>query len=333
MALATLDAPVEAILRDVYSTLYHDLFAGGKPSQPTKEASGWVFFALVLPYAVLAWVIIQQLCLIVGTRVGLAVGYPKKRSHNIGDSFREFVGMSTQSSLALLLLWHEPWFWDISKWNYAVVEGPTFASVEGTNVPVDGGIRKSFVGYYPAEFGWYMGLLVCMFVEYPRKSDFHVMALHHVVTMFLIAYSAVIGHARIGVLVMFLHDFSDTFLHASKIFHYALEGSPWHILCDITFAVFALTFFVTRLVLYPFLIWQTYETLSQFDWSFAEKSLTSALALLVFFHMYWFALIMKILKQAIIGGEVQGDVRDDDEIDSKRRRAIGLTKDSDKKEN
>jgi len=69
--------------------------------------------------------------------------------------------------------------------------------------------------------------------------------------------------------------------------------------------------------------------------SVGEQSLVVALALLVFFHMYWFALIIKILMEALVGGEVQGDVRDDDEIDSQCKKAmgIGMKKRNAKKEN
>jgi len=77
---------------------------------------------MTIPYAVVAWVIVQRLCLFVGTGVGLAFGCPQKRSHNIGDSFREFVGMSVQSGIALKLMWSESWVWELSRWNYAAVE-------------------------------------------------------------------------------------------------------------------------------------------------------------------------------------------------------------------
>merc|ERR1711935_602063 len=163
-----------------------------------------------------------------------------------------------------------------------------------------------------------------MFMEFPRKSDFHIMACHHVLTMILVGFSAVIGHTRIGVLVMFLHDLSDTLLHGSKILHYSLEGSHWHIMCDVSFATFALVFFVTRLMLYPYLIFEAASLLEQAGPSFMKRALIAALSMLVFFHMYWFFLIMKILKEAIMGGEVQGDVRGDDEVDLERKEELGI---------
>lgn len=318
--MEALDAPTLAVISDHYSALYNDIFGDAASSEVISQ-SGWVYFALTIPYAVVAWTIAQNVLLFIGTRAGMAAGYPKKRSHNIGDSFREFIGMSTQSGLAFLILRKQSWVWDVSRWDYAVFEGPTFQNHTSLT---DDGVPLSFAAYYPLEFGWYMGLLICMLMDSPRKSDFVVMMLHHLVTMFLVGLSACVGHTRIGVLVMLLHDSSDTLLHGSKILHYAFEGSPIHVLCDITFATFAFVFFITRLVLYPYLLYVTGVMGYNCGFTGTEWSLFTALAVLVPFHMYWFALIMKILMEALIGGEVQGDVRDDDEVDYERKKAIGL---------
>jgi hypothetical protein len=50
---------------------------------------------------------------------------------------------------------------------------------------------------------------------------------------------------------MILHDFGDIFLHIAKAGHYAQV----QLLTDVVFALFALVFFVTRLVFLPFIIY------------------------------------------------------------------------------
>ena len=86
------------------------------------------------------------------------------------------------------------------------------------------------------------------FFEVKRK-DFVEMLLHHVTTLGLILFSWFVNFTRFGVLVMVLHDVSDVFLEVGKICIYMGMDTAK----DIIFVVFALTFFVTRLVMYVYI--------------------------------------------------------------------------------
>ena len=88
--------------------------------------------------------------------------------------------------------------------------------------------------------------------------------------------------------------------------------------CDGLFAAFALTFFVTRLVLYPrYLVYSLlYEAPAILGgtwpgyWVFA-----TLLVVLQLLHVFWFYLIMRMIVGLLSQGNVEKDVRSDDEAD------------------
>jgi hypothetical protein len=73
------------------------------------------------------------------------------------------------------------------------------------------------------------------------------MMIHHIVTIFLIVFSYGANFIRVGSLVLLVHDASDVFLELAKLFNYA----KCQTLCDIGFVIFAISFFVCRLILFP----------------------------------------------------------------------------------
>jgi hypothetical protein len=73
------------------------------------------------------------------------------------------------------------------------------------------------------------------------------MFIHHIVTMALLFFSFLVNFVRVGTIVLLCHDASDIFLELAKLFNYLKFAR----LCDATFVIFALAFFVGRLVLYP----------------------------------------------------------------------------------
>jgi hypothetical protein len=70
--------------------------------------------------------------------------------------------------------------------------------------------------YYSYAFSFYLFSLVCLFLD-EKKKDFAAMALHHVVTLFLIWASAVGNMHKIGAIIMLSFDKSDILLEGAKI--------------------------------------------------------------------------------------------------------------------
>uniref|UniRef100_F7F9V3 Ceramide synthase 6 n=1 Tax=Monodelphis domestica TaxID=13616 RepID=F7F9V3_MONDO len=100
--------------------------------------------------------------------------------------------------------------------------------------------------YYILELSFYWSLMFSQFTDIKRK-DFVIMFLHHLATISLITFSYVNNMARVGTLVMCLHDAADGLLEAAKMANYAKLQK----LCDLMFVMFAIVFITTRLGIFP----------------------------------------------------------------------------------
>lgn len=112
--------------------------------------------------------------------------------------------------------------------------------------PLEQTVSSEVRWYYFLSMGHYIHLFVTQFFE-PKRKDWWEMFIHHIVTMLLLFFSYLVNFVRIGTVVLLCHDGSDIFLELAKLFNYLRYGT----LCDVTFTVFAVAFFVGRLVLYP----------------------------------------------------------------------------------
>jgi hypothetical protein len=61
-------------------------------------------------------------------------------------------------------------------------------------------------------------------------------------------FSFLENHTRFGSLILVLHDSVDFWLELAKMAKYTNKQS----LCDFVFAIFAILWFVTRLIIFPF---------------------------------------------------------------------------------
>uniref|UniRef100_A0A8C6ML49 Ceramide synthase 5 n=1 Tax=Nothobranchius furzeri TaxID=105023 RepID=A0A8C6ML49_NOTFU len=182
-------------------------------------------------------------------------------------------------------LWVSPWMWDLRKcWH---------------NYPFQP-LSPQQYNYYVAELAFYWSLMVSQFTDVKRK-DYIMMFVHHLATILLITFSYTNNMLRAGTLVMCVHDTSDIFLEAAKLANYA----KYQRLCDGLFVLFSFSFFLTRLVIFPF--WIVYSVL--FDsWEImgpyrAWWLLNGLLLVLQTLHIIWFYLISRIAVKAIFKGK------------------------------
>ena len=155
------------------------------------------------------------------------------------------------------------------------------------------------------------------------KSDFPVMVLHHVVTLVLIFASWQYRLLRIGSIVAILH-LNDVFMEVAKLSRYTNHYN----LALGSFVMFALSWLVLRLVLFPPLVWFTAagarpailgalgsaatpayrEALATLSYS-----LTGCLLTVLGMDLYWFTLIVGVIKKALTEKSVAaaGDSRED----------------------
>eukprot|EP01083_Nonionella_stella_P193449 714497_1 len=168
-----------------------------------------------------------------------------------------------------------------------------------------------------AFYGHYM--VVTIFLE-PRKSDFRQMVIHHCATIFLILGSLHIGTRNLTITVLVLHDCSDIFLFLGKALKCACLETP----TNIVFAAFVLMFALTRLVYFPTVLYKLMRLVNahvNYGWK-PEVPLVyscimlAGLCVLFCLHLFWFRLILIIVKNTISSGKSAEDVRSDSEKDS-----------------
>ncbi|XP_047666377.1 ceramide synthase 5 isoform X2 [Tachysurus fulvidraco] len=129
-------------------------------------------------------------------------------------------------------LWQSLWMWDTRQCWY--------------NYPYQA-LSPGLYHYYVTELAFYWSLMFSQFTDIKRK-DFLIMFVHHLATVSLISFSYVNNMARVGSLVLCVHDASDFLLEAAKLANYA----KYQRLCDFLFVVFGVAFIGTRLIIYPF---------------------------------------------------------------------------------
>ncbi|KAL3350596.1 hypothetical protein AABB24_023163 [Solanum stoloniferum] len=220
------------------------------------------------------------------------------------ESMWKFAYYATIEFCVLKVAYHESWFLDVkgyfSGW---------------PNQELTAGIKL----IYMCQCGFYLYSIAALVVWETRRKDFAVMMSHHIVTVFLISSSYILSFFRIGIVILALHDASDVFLEAAKVFKY----SEKELGASVLFGCFAVSWLALRLVFFPFWVIRSssyylcevlklseaYDTMIYYFFN------TMLLTLLVF-HIYWWILIYSmIMKQLRNRGQVGEDIRSDSEDD------------------
>ncbi|KAI4367302.1 hypothetical protein MLD38_023054 [Melastoma candidum] len=222
----------------------------------------------------------------------------------LSESMWKFTYYGTVESCVLTAGYHEPWFWDVKEylrgWPNQELKLP---------------IRLIYI----CQCGFYIYSILALLTWETRRKDFSVMMSHHVITVFLIGYSYVTRFFRIGSVILALHDASDVFLEAAKIFKYS--GNEFG--ASVLFGLFAVSWVLLRLVFFPFWVIRasSYHFIEHVPLTESYNVLryylfnTLLLSLLVF-HVYWWVLIYSmIMRQLKNRGKVGEDIRSDSDDD------------------
>jgi hypothetical protein len=172
---------------------------------------------------------------------------------------------------------------------------------------------SSLFVYLDAQFAWYAVSLVGMAFD-RSASDSAVMCLHHCFTLLSIAVAFITEQALwVLAIVLLMHDYSDVLLHFAKLLLYR-KAPQWR--ADVAFALFAVSFFIGRLVLFPqFILAAAYNLLSSEKSASADHAglriMVVAAVPLLCMHIYWFRLICRIICKTLRQGGAASDIRDD----------------------
>eukprot|EP00003_Mantamonas_plastica_P028575 TRINITY_DN654_c0_g2_i1.p4 TRINITY_DN654_c0_g2~~TRINITY_DN654_c0_g2_i1.p4 ORF type:complete len:210 (-),score=53.91 TRINITY_DN654_c0_g2_i1:57-686(-) len=172
--------------------------------------------------------------------------------------------------------------------------------------------------YMILQVGFYLQAITVICLEDKRK-DFWAMMIHHLITAYLIAAALLWNYTFYGIIIVMLHDFADIFLYLTKVIHYA--KSKWQ---DLFFAIFALSFLVSRLMIFPAVAWSYWKLsplymplgIDESRGYYAHETVrlsTPLFGCLLTLHTFWFYLIVNMIIKALKEGDLGEDIRSDSE--------------------
>ncbi|KAK3026188.1 hypothetical protein RJ639_042140 [Escallonia herrerae] len=202
---------------------------------------------------------------------------------------------SLSAEVALSVTYNEPWFTNTRFfW-----EGPA------DQVWPDQKMKLKLKGLYLFSAGFYMYSIFTLVFWETRRSDFKVSMGHHISTIILLLLSYIFKFARVGSVVLALHEGSDAFLQFGKISKYC----GFERIAIFSFVLFVMSWLILRLIYYPFwILWSTsYEVLPLMNKAkhVLDGTLTCYYILngLLFFllacHIYWWRLMFRMLIKQI----------------------------------
>ncbi|GAB5593868.1 Sphingosine N-acyltransferase lag1 [Umbelopsis nana] len=180
-------------------------------------------------------------------------------------------------------------------------------------------ISGSMKWYYLVQLGFWIQQIYVLNIE-KRRKDHYAMFSHHIITCILVISSYCINFTRIGNAVLCCMDLADILLPFAKILNYLNLRT----LCDITFGLFALSWLVTRHVLFTMIIWSTaFDPPKHMDmkWEpekgkyftpFTQNIYLGLFLLLNMMILFWFAMILKVIVK-VLTGNAASDTRSDSE--------------------
>eukprot|EP00111_Clytia_hemisphaerica_P003090 TCONS_00008769-protein len=196
----------------------------------------------------------------------------------------------------LLILAKSDWFMDHSTWLPGYINHPFTIELKV---------------YYFAEISFYFSLLFSQFYDTKRK-DFLQQFIHHVVTLTLLLGSFLLSAYRFGAIIMFIHDTADFWLESAKLTNYAKLQK----VCDVLFGIFAILFFVTRLIYYPGWVAYAFFHYNNESKGIVFNTLVCLCFVLLFLNFYWGFLVLKLAYKVLFSGKGASDTRSDTEDSS-----------------
>ena len=158
-------------------------------------------------------------------------------------------------------------------------------------------------------FYWYLTFSQVYGDSTKKRKDFWQMLLHHIATITLISFSWVSNKVRVGMLVVVLHDMADVALEIAKMFLYA----NFQKVSTTMYSVFAFTWIVTRLYIYPkYVLYTTMVELPKIiGIAPADILMIAFLIVLQMLHVFWTYFLIKGILNFKKKGVVEKDERSD----------------------
>ncbi|KAF9515287.1 hypothetical protein BS47DRAFT_1342213 [Hydnum rufescens UP504] len=178
--------------------------------------------------------------------------------------------------------------------------------------------------YYLMQFAyWLQQLLVLVLrLEKPRK-DFTELVIHHFVTIWLVFWGYTINLTYIGNAVFLTMDVSDVVLSFAKVCNYL----GWETTAAVAFSAFVCVWTYLRHFLNIKMIWSVWtqwkyvpEYSKRFEpkegvWMvrWVQYQVMIAMIILQLVNIFWYYLILRVLRRALFGPRLEDDRSDDED--------------------
>ncbi|CAL0312122.1 unnamed protein product [Lupinus luteus] len=264
-------------------------------------------FACIFARFFLDRFVFRRLAIRMLTRGRTALRITKEMQVKIGkcsESMWKLTYYATAELFILKIIYNEPWFTDTTLY---FKDWPNHE------------LKSPLKIYYMCECGFYIYSIAAILTWETRRKDFGVMFSHHVITVFLIGISYLTSFFRIGAIILALHDASDVFMEAAKVFKYS--GREFG--ASLCFGFFAVSWLLLRLIFFPFWVIRATSTdllkclnLSETFPMFLYYTFNTLLIMLLIFHIYWWMLICAMINRQLKNrGKVGEDIRSDSDDD------------------
>jgi len=160
--------------------------------------------------------------------------------------------------------------------------------------------------YYMIQLSYHAHSLIAQ-LSMVHRNDFLEMALHHLLAIALLAISYISNAIRIGILVLLVHDVGDIVGYSMKM----VVDTSWKILIIINYILLLITWFITRLAIYPaWVIRCSYVEARQQSVPVHGWLIQNVMLIMLFFlHIYWYSLFLVMGKTFLKTGKTV-DIQD-----------------------
>lgn len=239
----------------------------------------------------------------------VALAVPRRcRPRKLAASVTEALEYAASSAAGHAIVWRQPWAWPAQPGGSAAWWRGYDALDRGR--PAHQWMDPWFAAFYLWYAARYCAALVRVVWLEPRRRDHRLMVAHHILTVAVVLISYWGGLNRVGAVVMVLFDPADVPLHLAKVCRYLGWQGP----ADLLFALFAVSFLVSRIGLFSYVCWSAHVESARYlrpGWDVVAG--WSILYAILAINVAWGWMVVRVVLRVASGAGAADDRSDSDE--------------------
>eukprot|EP01135_Chromosphaera_perkinsii_P004390 Nk52_evm41s279 gene=Nk52_evmTU41s279 len=172
---------------------------------------------------------------------------------------------------------------------------------------------------YMIQLGFYFHSIYATYFMDERRKDHYAMVIHHIVTIMLIGFSYCTRYHRVGLQVLYVHDFCDVCMEFAKccVYFKVQNGkfiSIFDTLANMFFVSFVFSWIYFRLYVFPcqVLVSTAYHSIQSYPIPRLYHFFNGLLWILLVLHVYWFMFIAIMVYRVLVLGQSADDNREEE---------------------